>query len=262
MNSKTLWDSKLMIGSGVIDNQHKVLFDLIKDLNNATAAGANMKVLDTLLGVLLNYAYQHFEIEERYFRNHADFTRHCLEHYQLIKKLNSFIIDFRNNRYKGEKTPSAFLEHWLLDHIERFDKPFLTHDSACLELMRDSERIDEFEPEPLKRRNSKRIPHYEVVEGNIEVSCYNAARLKAGRATVVDMSVGGLLLNADDHHEIGDLLVVSCSIGANFNMKEKVQVKTANANMYGVEFVCPSADTVDFFTKLYGAVHLGKAGLS
>ena len=262
MNSKTLWDSKLTIGSEVIDNQHKVLFDLIQDLNNATAAGASMKVLDTLLGVLLNYSYQHFEIEEKYFKAHADFTKHCLEHYQLIKKLNSFIIDFRNNRYEGEKTPSAFLEDWLLDHIERFDKPFLTYDATLLELMKDAEQIDEFEPEPLKRRNSKRIPHYEVIDGNIDVSCYNAIRLKVGKATVIDMSVGGLLLNSDDHHEIDDLLVVSCSIGANFNMKEKVKVKTVNGNRYGVDFISPSAETVDFFTKLYGAVHLRQAGLN
>jgi hemerythrin len=262
MNSKTLWDSKLSIGSEVIDNQHRVLFDLIKDLNNATAAGASMKVLDTLLGVLRNYSFQHFEIEEKYFKDHADFTKHCMEHYQLIKKLNSFIIDFRNNRYEGKKTPSTFLEHWLLDHIERFDKPFLIHNAACLELMKDSGPVDEFEPEPMNKRQNKRIPHYEVVDGNIDVSCYNAIRLKVGKATVVDMSVGGLLLNSDDHHGIGDLLVVSCSIGANFNMKEKVQVKTVNGNMYGVEFVSPSAETVNFFTKLYGAVHLRQTRVS
>jgi hemerythrin len=63
MNSKTLWDPKMKVGSDIIDNQHKVLFDLIKDLNNAIRAGANMRILDTLLGVLLNYAFQHFEIE-------------------------------------------------------------------------------------------------------------------------------------------------------------------------------------------------------
>jgi hemerythrin len=63
MNSKTLWDPKMKVGSDIIDNQHKVLFDLIKDLNNAIRAGANMRILDTLLGVLHNYAFQHFEIE-------------------------------------------------------------------------------------------------------------------------------------------------------------------------------------------------------
>ena len=45
-------------------------------------------------------------------------------------------------------------------------------------------------------------------------------------------------------------------------MKEKVQVKTVNGNMYGVEFVFPSQETIDFITKLYGAVHLSHARLS
>jgi hemerythrin len=262
MNSKTLWNPKLKVGSDIIDNQHKVLFDLIKDLNNAIRAGASMRILDSLLSVLLNYAFQHFEIEEEYFKNHVDFTRHCLEHYELLKKLNSFIVDFRNNRHGEDKTPSSFLEEWLIGHIEKYDRPFLAHDAVSLHLMKESDRIDEFEPEATDRRHHKRIHHHDVIDGDISVSCYNASRLKSGEAIVVDMSLGGLMLSSLDHHQIDDLLVVSCSIGANFKMKEKVQVKTVNDNMYGVEFVSPSPETIDFFTKLYGAVHLSHAKLS
>jgi hemerythrin-like metal-binding protein len=262
MNSKTLWDPKMKVGSDIIDNQHKVLFDLIKDLNNAIRAGANMRILDTLLGVLLNYAFQHFEIEEEYFKNHADFTRHCLEHYEMLKKLNSFIVDFRNNRHEGDKTPSAFLENWLIGHIEQFDRPFLAHDAVSLHLMKESDQVDEFDPESKDRRLHKRIHHHDVIDGDISISCYNASRLKSGEATIVDMSLGGLKLNSTGHHEIDNLLVISCSIGANFKMKEKVQVKTVNGNMYGVEFVFPSQETIDFITKLYGAVHLSHARLS
>lgn len=263
MNAKTQWDPKLKVGSDVIDNQHKVLFDLIKDLNNAIRVGASVRILDTLLGVLLAYAFQHFETEEEFFENHGDYTQHCLEHYALIKKLNAFIVDFRNNRLGGEdRTPSEFLESWLHTHIEQFDKPFLAHDTVDLGLMKESEQIDEFEPEFQDRRHYKRIPHNEVVDGGIRVDCYNATRLKGSAGNIVDMSPGGFMLNSTVHHEINDLLIVSCSIGKTFKMKEKAEVKTANDKMYGVQFISPSPETIDFFTKLYGAVHMSHTKLS
>ena len=256
MEPKQSWDPKMNVGSNVIDNQHQVLFDLIKDLNSAIRAGESVRVVDTLLSVLLNYAFQHFETEEKYFRNHKDYVRHCLEHYGLLKKLNDFIVDFRNNRPVSDKTPSDFLEHWLLDHIEKYDRPYLSHETADKPLMEEENHVDEFEPEIKDRRHHKRIQHNEVVDGDIRVYCYNATQLKGRTATVVDMSPGGLLLKSNSRHEIDDLLIISCTIGSNFKMKEKVRVKTAKDNRYGVVFVSPSLETTDFFTKLYGSVHL------
>lgn len=258
MDANEKWNSKLIVGSGVVDNQHKVMFDLIKDLSRSIKAGANRQVLDTLLDVVRNYAFNHFEVEEEYFKNHPDSNRHCLEHYKLIKELNTFIVDFKNNRENVNREPSAFLDNWLTRHIEECDKPFLTHASAELSLKMESDTVDEFEPEFKDRRLYRRIRNKDVVDGDIRVHCYNASRLKNGTATITDMSTGGLLLNSKDKHEVDDLLVVSCSIGANFKMKEKVRVKRADKVIYGVEFVSPSSETLDFFTKLYGAVHLNR----
>ncbi|MDR3631014.1 MAG: bacteriohemerythrin [Desulfocapsaceae bacterium] len=256
MDANIQWSPRMQVGSSRVDNQHKVIFDLIKDINRSIGAGANMQVLDTLLSVVRNYAFKHFETEEEYFKNHPDYPRHCLEHYKLIKELNTFIINFRNNRKDGEKEPSAFLENWLTRHIEEYDKPFFFHETANLSLMNESDRVDEYEPKIKERRLSRRIHHKDVVDGDIRVHCYNASRLKSGTATIVDMSTGGLLLHSRDVYEIDDLLVVTCSIGANFKMKEKVRVKRSDKKIYGVEFISPSSVTIEFLTKLYGAVHL------
>ncbi len=147
METKKSWDLKFNVGSPVIDNQHKVLFDLISDLSNAIRAGGNMRVLDSLLGVLLNYAFQHFDTEEKYFRKHPQYIAHCMEHYHLIKQLNNFIINFRNNRPIGDRTPSDFLENWLLDHINQYDKPFLINETKDLGLKQETEQLEEYEPE-------------------------------------------------------------------------------------------------------------------
>ncbi len=253
------WNSKISVGAPVIDNQHKVMFDLIHDLDNAIRTGASIRVVDVLLGVFRDYAFQHFQTEEDYFRLHSDFAQHCLEHYALIKRLNVFILDFRNNRIKKEKLPSMFLEDWLFDHIEHFDIPFFTNNATIAPLSIEEEEIEQFEPDIEQRRLHKRIPHTEVVDGDILAHVYNATKLQSCKAKIVNMSPGGLMVRCLSHHAIDDLLIVSCNIGKRFKMEEKVKVKTAQDRMYGVQFVSPSADTIDFFTKLYGSVHLNRA---
>ncbi len=259
MKESTRWDAQLKVGSEVIDNQHKVLFELIKDLNNAMQAGASVRVVDVLLGVLRDYAFQHFQTEEDYFATHTDFTKHCLEHYALIKRLNVFILDFRNNRIKDDKGPSAFLEDWLFKHIERFDIPFFSHATVNVCLLHGHEPIDKFDADREKRRLHKRLPHNEVVDGDIHAHVYNATKLKSGKAKIVNMSPGGLMLSSTSDHAIDDLLIVSCNIGKNFKMEEKVKVKAAHDQTYGVQFVAPAQETIEFFTKLYGAVHLNRS---
>jgi hemerythrin len=258
MQSIAPWDPKLKIGNDTIDNQHKVLFDLIKDFKNAAGAEESTRIKDILLGVLLDYFFQHFRTEEEYFNKSTDHMRHCLEHYELIKNLNTSIIDSRNNRTNGNSISSDFLENWMIEHIENFDRPFFGTDSAKSDLKNSSQQVDEFYSDSNNRRQYKRIPHNEVVNGEIKTDCYNAMHLRSGKATIINMSPGGLLLCCAFRHRINDLLVVSCSIGSNFQMKEKVRVKTADNNMYGVEFISPSPETIKFFTTLYGAVHLNR----
>ena len=177
----------------------------------------------------------------------------------MIKSLNAFILDFRNNRGSGDKTPSAFLRDWLFEHIVRFDQPFFAHQTVNGRLQDEPVEIDVFDVDFEKKRLHKRIPHNEVVDGDIHANLYNATKLRSGNAKIVDMSPGGLMLSSADGHEVDDLLIVSCSIGRNFKMKEKVMVKSVHDRMYGVQFLTPSSETVDFFTKLYGSVHLNRA---
>jgi hemerythrin len=259
MDTDTKWKPDLKVGSNIIDNQHKVMFDLVKDLNRSIRAGANKQVLDTLLDVVRNYAFKHFELEELYFKDHPDATRHCLEHYRLIKELNMFIVGFKNSRGELGKDPSVFLENWMEKHIEDYDKPFLAHETAKLSLqMEKTGQVDEYDHKGKERRRYRRIRYKDVVDGEIRVLCYNATRLKNGAAAVLDMGTGGLLLHSNDVFDIDDLLVISCSIGRTFKMKEKVRVKWADKSACGVEFVAPSRETIEFFTKLYGAVHLNR----
>lgn len=251
--------SKLEVGSDIIDNQHKVLFDLIKDLDNASRTKVGMTVVDALLRVLRDYAFMHFQTEEEHLVKDAFYTNHCLEHYALVKSLNTFIHEYRNSRTPGEPSPSVFLERWLFEHIEKFDKPGFANELAIESILTKFDPVDAFNLNVDERREHKRIRSKDVVDRNIQVHCYNATKLKSGTADIVNMSTGGLLLSSSRVHEIDDLLIVACNIGRNFKMKEKVKVKTARDQMYGVEFISPARETVVFFTELYGSIHMNRS---
>lgn len=255
------WDERLNVGSEVIDNQHKVLFDLIKDLKHAIHAKVGKKLVDTLFGVLRDYAFAHFQSEEDYLGSHPRFGDHCLEHYRLLKVLNSVILDYRNNRVQDVESVSDFLESWLLEHIVDFDKVHLAVQSLEFIRLEDSAEVDEFEVDMEKRRQHARIPHNEVVQGDILAQVYNASKLRNGHGRIVDMSPGGLMLECSGSYRVDDLLLVSCGIGKNFKMEEKVKVRSVSGRRVGVQFVLPAQETVDFFTNLYGAVRLNRARL-
>jgi hemerythrin len=269
MVRETRWDPKHSVGLDIIDNQHKVLFDLIKDLKTSFSSKINMRVQDTLHGVLHNYAFEHFHIEEECFKNHPDYNRHCLEHYRMIYKLQKFIVDFRNSRNDDELKTLGFFENWLQEHIEQYDKPFFAHDTVDLStvhltLMKESDKIDDFNIEITERRKTEkrkhqRIRHKDVVDEEIRVHLHNVTRKTNGQATIVNISTGGLMLMAsNDVHSIDDLLIVTCAIGSHFKMKENVKVRRAIGKIYGVEFVSLSLETMHFITGLYGAIHLSR----
>ena len=251
-------EPKLKVDSNAIDGQHKALFDLIKNLNNSIKTGASMRVLDTLLSVLLDHAFQHFHSEEERFSEGPDYNRHCLEHYRMIKQLHDFIVDFRKNRKDGDREPPNFLASWFQEHIKQHDRPLPAPDTLKLSLMKESDQIDdEIKPKFKEKRRHRRVHYKDVVDGKLHVHCYNVTQGKNGTATIVDMSTGGLLLmTSSEAHRIDDLLIVTASFGANFTMKEKAKVKRTDNEIYGVEFIAPSPKTIEFFTKLYGAVYM------
>ncbi len=248
------WDDSLSVGSDIIDNEHKILFDLANDLNNAVNMGAKKQVLDTLFSVIINYAFKHFETEENRIIDEKDFSKHCMQHYQLIKQLHDYSVDFRNNRITGIE-PGEFLENWLLDHIRTSDIPALTNTEIDVSFDEDIDELDDFDAVEIDRRQYKRVRYDKLLDEDIIGHCYNANTMKTTTVTIVDLAGGGLKIFSDQKFNVDDLLIISCRVGKNFKMREKVQVKNKNKEFYGVEFVSPSRETVKFLTEVSGAVH-------
>ncbi|MEE4243174.1 MAG: bacteriohemerythrin [Desulfopila sp.] len=247
------WDESLRVGVEVIDNQHKILFDLANDLHNAVNTGAGRQVVDTLFSVIVNYSFKHFTTEEELVDDLGNYQDHCCQHYKLIKQLHQYVLDFRNNRTDGIG-PGEFLETWLLGHIREYDIPALEPKVETI-AFQEVDSFDEFSDQEKERRLHKRIRSSKIVDGDIVGHLYNANNMKTGTATVMDLSVGGLRISTKQRLDVDDLLIISCMVGKNFKMREKLRVVSRHEEFYGVEFVAPSEETRRFLTELCGAIH-------
>lgn len=255
MHTIKKWDAELNVGIGLIDNQHKIIFDLINDLGKASLAMADKKVIDTLFDVIENYVFRHFEAEEELIKYHNGALEHSLEHYALIKEFRKFRLSFRN-RTRTENSVHDFLDSWFVDHIKKRDIPLFKSISSGGDEEKQKIVIDEYPFEQKERRRHKRIHQKKITDNEIVASCYNTSSLKNSDATIVDISLGGMRIDSDQTFSLGDLLIISCTIGRNFKMKEKVRVVNVMDQSFGAEFISLSPATEKFLIELYGAVNI------
>lgn len=255
MRNAKQWDPELNVGIGLVDNQHRIIFDLIADLATASTAMADRKVIDTLLDVIENYVFRHFEAEEDLFKGHQHLSRHCLEHYGMIKEFRKFRLGFRN-RSSSEDNTSVFLEQWFLAHIKEHDIPLFISIANGGDSQPEDLTIDEYPFEVKDRRRHKRILRKKITDNAITMHCYNTSSLKNSNAAIVDISLGGIRIDSPEPHAIGDLVVVSGTIGRHFKMQEKVRIVNTLENVYGAEFINLSPATEKFLIELYGSVNI------
>ncbi len=258
MVATTKWDSSVEVGIDIIDDQHKILFDLAKDLDNAVNTGASMNVVDTLFSVIEDFAFKHFETEEGFLKDENSYLKHCHIHYQLLKKFHDYKVDFHNGRTDGI-TPGIFLKEWILTHIKEDDIPALSQKVPSQDLVLEIDAFDDFDAGDIDRRIFKRLRYDKVLNEEISGHCFNATKMKNGPVNVIDLSSGGLKIYSENKHDIDDLLIISCDIGRNFKLRQKVKVKNINDCFLGVEFISPDEETVSFLTQLLGAVNYSRS---
>lgn len=254
MRQPVTWDPELNVGASLVDNQHKIIFDLINDLVRASEAMADRKVIDTLLDVIENYIFRHFEAEEVLVRTHISYQQHCLEHYGLIKEFRKIRLGFRN-RSNVENSGFTFLLTWFVSHIKEHDVPLFTS-IAGGEARGKVRAIDEYPFKTIERRRHKRIQRKKIINTDILADCYNASTLRFTQALLLDISLGGIRIESFEPLTLGDLLIVGCPIGTHFKLNEKVRIVNQVDDTYGAEFINLSPATEKFLIELYGAVSI------
>jgi hemerythrin len=121
------WSDDYMMNISEIDGQHQhfvLILDRVYDtiLNPTTDQAKGL-----LLEDLVNYAIIHFGTEERYFDefNYPEASEHKAAHKELLDKVLSFQIKFKEKKEDISLELIDFLEDWLVNHLLSMDKKYV-----------------------------------------------------------------------------------------------------------------------------------------
>jgi hemerythrin len=120
------WNEALSVGVTELDLQHKRLFAMINDLNDAMMQGKGKEVLSRVIVGLLDYTRTHFATEERYFERfgYPRADTHKKEHAYFTGKVAEFKDDFEQGKLGVSVKVMQFLSDWLQHHIKVADKDY------------------------------------------------------------------------------------------------------------------------------------------
>lgn len=124
--SSFVWDNKYAIGIAEMDRQHKILFNIIKDLHDAMMQGKASAKSGEILKKLVEYTRSHFAAEEALMSKaaYAELSQHRLQHIGLMKQVDNYVV----RHLKGELALNVqlmnFLRDWLITHIRESDRKY------------------------------------------------------------------------------------------------------------------------------------------
>lgn len=122
------WNDKLDIGVDEMNDQHKILLDLMNRLYDGAKAQQNFDELVSTLEKLKNFTIKHFKEEEEYMEKTGfpGLNSHKIIHQQLLEK---FVAEEQNILAQKSFPDSffSFLKMWLLAHIQGIDVKYGEH---------------------------------------------------------------------------------------------------------------------------------------
>jgi hemerythrin len=112
-----------------MDQQHRVLLELMANLAQRDAGGATKAELSEMLELLRTCTLEHFRDEEAYMAKMAcaKLEIHQLIHRDLAKALGEHIREFEAGNGRLGHRLLSFLKFWLCAHIRGADKDHLRY---------------------------------------------------------------------------------------------------------------------------------------
>jgi hemerythrin-like metal-binding protein len=126
------WTQDLSVSVEALDSDHKVLIDMINQLDDAIKGGKPQDTVSKVLNALLDYTGYHFEREEALMDacGYPDLDAHARTHKTLKAQVANIRDRYdRNPESIHEREVLAFLKNWLTAHIlgrDQLYSPFMT----------------------------------------------------------------------------------------------------------------------------------------
>jgi hemerythrin len=120
------WSNEYSVNIKEIDEQHKVLIDLINELHDKMKVGKAKEVLGDILEKLIDYTVYHFNHEEKLFTSNGypDSSIHKTVHIGLVQQVKDIKKNFEGGNVVLSMDVMNFLKGWLGNHILGTDKKY------------------------------------------------------------------------------------------------------------------------------------------
>jgi hemerythrin len=117
------WSDDLSVGIEEIDDQHKVLVDLINEMHDAIHQRHGSEVVRDVLTKLAEYTKIHFVVEESLMRilGYPDYEAHKAQHEKLIQAIQELQHKVETGKTSIGFELMHFLKVWLTKHIMESD---------------------------------------------------------------------------------------------------------------------------------------------
>ena len=116
---KIIWDEKLSVDGGEIDDEHRRLIDLFNILSRSVEEGDAAEYIDAVLEELISCTIWHFRHEERLMLmyKYDGLDVHKDEHNDLIDSVRGLKQKFHKENKLLTNEDIEYLEDWLTQHI-------------------------------------------------------------------------------------------------------------------------------------------------
>ncbi len=120
------WSDRLSVSVAEIDGQHRQLIAIINDLTEAIKKGKAQAAIGETVQGLIDYATQHFETEEKYFKqfDYPEAASHIEEHEEFMQKVAGFKTRPAMGQFSLSIQVLQFLGDWLITHIMGTDRKY------------------------------------------------------------------------------------------------------------------------------------------
>lgn len=124
--SEIVWDSSLSVGVDLIDEQHKMLIEKLKDLSDDFNQGHEQNRILKTLGFMIDYTDFHFTAEEKVMaeNDYPGLEDQLQQHAEFKTTLDNILLDLKEDGPTDElaKSINVFLLNWLVNHIKGTDQ--------------------------------------------------------------------------------------------------------------------------------------------
>jgi len=124
--SEIQWDDSLSVGIELIDDQHKLLIEKLKELSLAYNEGHEQNELLKTLSFMIDYTDFHFTSEEQEMErnNYPGLPEQKKQHKEFKVTLDNILDDYKDEGPTESLAESinTFLYNWLVGHIKGSDR--------------------------------------------------------------------------------------------------------------------------------------------